>query len=143
MPTVHLGPTPSWRQLPPDCILLLFEVPSLRVTSVFTGGARCVSIGDLLILGSIGARRNHFSSKFRHFQIFHLNLHDQKSLNSLGNVENKCSRACRIHFWIPLTEIYRTSLLSGNSSDRISSNPRLKGAKRICRSNSVLASTAP
>ena len=28
---VHLCSTPSWRQLPPDCVLLLFEVPSLRV----------------------------------------------------------------------------------------------------------------
>ena len=58
---------------------------------LFSWGARCVSISDLLILGSIGAKRRHFSANFRHFQIFHLNLHDQKSLAHLRNVENECS----------------------------------------------------
>ena len=32
VPNLHVGPAPSWRQLPPDCVLLLFEVPSLRAT---------------------------------------------------------------------------------------------------------------
>ena len=57
---------------------LLYEVPSLRVI-LFAWGAKCASIGDLAILGSIGARRGHFSAKFHHFQIFHLH-HDDLAL---------------------------------------------------------------
>ena len=54
---------------------LLYEVPSLRVTSVCLG-ARCVSICDLVILGSIGAKRGHVSTKFNRVQIFHLHHDD-------------------------------------------------------------------
>ena len=39
--------------------------PSLRVTSLITWGAICVSKRDLLILGSIRARRRQFSEIFR------------------------------------------------------------------------------
>ena len=39
--------------------------PSLRVTSLITWGAICVSKRDLLILTSIRARRRQFSEMFR------------------------------------------------------------------------------
>ena len=99
VPSAYLCSTPSWRQLLPGCVLLLFEVPSLRVTSVCLG-ARCVSICDLLILGSSQASKRKFSTTFRDF--FRA-LHDPQFLNSLGNVENNCSMTWNLYFWIALT----------------------------------------
>ena len=74
---------------------LLYEVPSLRVTSVCLGG-EMRQHRRFCDLGFIGAKRDNFSAKFCHFQIFHLNHDDLDATKTCRKQFSKTSRLSRI-----------------------------------------------
>ena len=78
VPSAYLSPALSWRELPPDCVKLLFEVPSLRVICIYLVSL-CISKAILNFWRSFWARRRHFSAKFRHFQNFVPQLNSWKT----------------------------------------------------------------
>ena len=79
------------------------------------------------------------SQKSRFFDF----LQSTKTLNYFGNLENKFSEPSRCNRRLRNKKIYRTPTPRGNSSDRIASYARLKGANVISVSSSSLASTPP
>lgn len=66
-----------------------------------------------------------------------------KTLDYFGKLENKCFGIWYLYFWIDEIKIYRTMLVSWNSSDMIWRVSKLKGAFAISVANAVLAATSP
>ena len=158
-PSVYLCPTSSSCQFPPDCILLLFEVPSLRVNlesnptekwskfhqtsnrGMFSWQMPAPPWLEAVVtwLDTSVAQLTSEKSSFEgsHMRVMSKNWSMSKTLNPFGNVENKFSGTSRYHFWIAYEKFYRAPLSSFQTNGWILSRSRLKSRNlHLCSTSS-------
>ena len=88
-------------------------------------GARCVNIGDLLMMRSIGAKRGNFSATFCNFQMATCTM---TTLVPPKLVENKFSRTSRLSKLVLHKKLCRADFSKVKSIRRVASNSNLRPA---------------